>query len=326
MDNQLENSVLPDQQSAMIQSQTASKAVSRSQVETSITQYCAARTESALRMCKSIVTRWLSQTTAKYALLFEKYNVLYLMTDRVLKSMHSDRIYQSISQDICDANKPVLLILQSYGGRIEPAYFIGKMLRRFTNVEVAVPRMAKSAASLICCSASHIHMGGLSELGPIDPQVDGVPALGLKNAIQHLAELSGKYPDAVNLFIGYMCKRVEPMALGYYERVVESSMQYAERLLTASHPNSKPNELKLIAQKLTYDYKDHGFVIDHQEAADVFPCGMILSDTDEYKFSDLIYKEVAWMKSVAKSCGFDFSLVGCGVDALRFENCDNQKS
>jgi membrane-bound ClpP family serine protease len=96
---------------------------------------------------------------------------------------------------------------------------------------VVVPRRAKSAATLICCGADEIHMGQMSELGPIDPQIDYLPALGLKNAIQHLAELASQYPTASEMFAKYLSESLNLEHLGYYERVVKSAVQYAERLL-----------------------------------------------------------------------------------------------
>ena len=308
-----------------IADKSTSKAVSKSQVSDSIVAYLRDGDEGSFRLCKSCIARWIMQTTARFARIMEKYNVVYLLSDRPLRLEDSDTIYRTVTSMSCEKEKPLLLVLQSYGGRIEPAYFIGKILGAFKDLHIAVPRMAKSAATLVCCAASRIHMGGLSELGPIDPQINGVPALGLKNTIQHLAELTVRFPEATNLFIGYMCKSVDPMDLGYYERIVESSMQYAERLLQYAHPGLSTAQTRAIAQKLTYDYKDHGFVIDRQEASNVFPSGSICFDTDEYGFSDIVYKEIEWMRQVAKSEGYLLSFVGCGVDAPSFHKIPSKR-
>lgn len=310
---------LPSQGSVDDVPQSASDNISRAMIIDAIREYYDNKDDTTLRKCRIRIAKRLEQQTVEFKDVFEKFHVVYLLHDRMLVSSDADAIYRTLktSQEI-GLQKPVLLILNSGGGRIEPAYLIGKMLRERTGLEVAVPRRAKSAATLICCAASHIHMGSLSELGPIDPQIDGVPALGLKNAIQHLAELTGKYPAAVDLFVGYMCKRVEPLELGYYERVVESSMQYAERLLEQAFPGEPVQDRKAIARKLTYDYKDHGFVIDKQEAAEVFPSGSIKVDTAEYLLSDTIHKEVEFVKCIASMYGFDFSVVGTGSSAINF--------
>lgn len=292
--------------------------VTRATLADAICSYLTRRDDSSKRQMQSYIWRWLAMKTDAYADVIKGFNVMYLMLDRQLIDSDADRIYRAIKRQRDGQKLPILLVLQSNGGQIEPAYFIGKILRDGTDMEVSVPRSAKSAATLICCAASRIHMGGLSQLGPIDPQINGVPALGLKNAIQHIAELAGKYPSAIELFVGYMSNRVEPLDLGYYERVVESSMQYAVRLLTSAHVRVQPKVIEQIARILTYEYKDHGFVIDRQEAANIFPSNVVVTDTSEYLFSDIIYKEIQFIRFVARDCGYGFSLVGNDVDAFDF--------
>ena len=99
-------------------------------------------------------------------------------------------------------------------------------------------------------------MGSLSELGPIDPQFQGVPALALKNSVEHLAELTKRYPEATDLFASYLAKTLRIESLGYYERVAESAAQYAERLLKARRIEPISDEkIASIAQRLVYAYR-----------------------------------------------------------------------
>jgi hypothetical protein len=67
----------------------------------------------------------------------------------------------------------LLLFLNSPGGSGVAAERIIRVCRKYsrTGFEVLVPRMAKSAATIICCGAIKIWMGETSELGPVDPQV-----------------------------------------------------------------------------------------------------------------------------------------------------------
>ncbi len=61
---------------------------------------------------------------------------------------------------------------------------------------VSVPRRAKSAATLISLG-DEIHMGELSELGPIDPQVGKprLPVLSLRSsALECIATLCKNIP------------------------------------------------------------------------------------------------------------------------------------
>jgi hypothetical protein len=64
------------------------------------------------------------------------------------------------------------MVLNSHGGVGLAAERIVNVCRAYSSKDfwVAVPKMAKSAATLICMGASKILMGPASELGPIDPQ------------------------------------------------------------------------------------------------------------------------------------------------------------
>lgn len=128
------------------------------------------------------------------------HTVVYLYQSSSLSRSDANRIYRALAD--AENAKPLLLILSSTGGEVPPAYFISKLCRQSTRdqVKIAVARQAKSAATLICCGADEIHMGGLSELGPIDPQFGLVPALALKYSIEHLAQLACQYPGAREMF------------------------------------------------------------------------------------------------------------------------------
>jgi ClpP class serine protease len=101
------------------------------------------------------------------------YAVLALLdTHTYIGESDLDRIFMSLKKQNADQKKDVLLITYSRGGNIEPAYQISKICRSFaaSRFVVAVPRMAKSAATIIAIGADEIHMGPLGHLGPIDPQ------------------------------------------------------------------------------------------------------------------------------------------------------------
>lgn len=114
-----------------------------------------------------------------------EYTLLFLVDDKnSIGSSHADKIYSALSKE--PVSEKIFLVINSPGGSIESAYLISKTCRRLCKGKfiVGVPRRAKSAATLIALGADEIHMGLMSELGPIDPQVSGVPALGLSNALR----------------------------------------------------------------------------------------------------------------------------------------------
>ena len=163
----------------------------------------------------------------------ERYNLLIFFDEQQDMTRHDTMgIYGSV-MSFRERQKPTLLILHSHGGQIEAAYLIGKLCRNHLTgpFAISVPRQAKSAATLLCCAADQIHMGGVSELGPIDPQIGGRPALGLKNSIEHIAELCEKYPKSADMFSKYLHLSISPQDLGYYQRIAKSAEQYAVYLL-----------------------------------------------------------------------------------------------
>lgn len=240
----------------------------------------------------------------------DDYNILILYDNIMMVKADSDRIYNAINS-FKSKEKPILMVILSLGGEPGSAYLIGKLCQDFCNgtFNVAIPRYAKSAATLLSCAANEIHMGNLSELGPIDPQIKNMPTLGLKNSIEHIAELVSKSPGSGEMFATYLERTVQPIQIGYYERVAESAVQYAEKLLNKNVENLKISP-KDIAEKLVYGYKDHSFVIDKEEAASIFGQKIIKNNTPEYKIGNFVYEILSRIEKWASSLKQDFYYVG----------------
>ncbi|MCI5166964.1 MAG: hypothetical protein D3903_12940 [Candidatus Electrothrix sp. GM3_4] len=253
--------------------------------------YRADGTEEDQSIAKQNISKYLLQSAAKNRI-SEMYNVVILYDASTMVKSDADSIYNAITAFTDD--RPLLLILYSNGGIIGSAYLIGQLCREYCNDKfvITVPRQAKSAATLLCCAADEIHMGSLSELGPIDPQINGLPALGLKNSIQHIANLVKETPESAEMFARYLQYSVRPIDLGYYERVAESAMQYAEKLLRFNE-GKLPKPVSTIAHDLVYSYKDHGFVLDKNESTNIFGNKVLKINTDEYHFGNIIYSDIS---------------------------------
>jgi hypothetical protein len=222
-------------------------------------------------------------TIAKRNQVSEKYHILFLYEPNTsIEQGMVDRIYNAIP----DVNqKPILLMIHNHGGRIEPAYLISKTCKELSpKFVVTIPRKAKSAATLIALGGNEIHMGPMSELGPIDPQFAGLPALGISSSLESIAKIVCKYPGASSMFADFMKEKLDLRILGYFERISESAQQYASRLL--ADKKLKSDE---VAHKLVYEYKDHSFVIDKEEAIELLG-ETIKVNTDEYRFANEIHK------------------------------------
>ncbi|AMO70179.1 SDH family Clp fold serine proteinase [Zhongshania aliphaticivorans] len=237
---------------------------------------------------KDKITSHIKKIVEDYDL--DKYCVILLFDEyKSIAGYHSDRIYRAISD--LDKKKDILMFVESGGGQIEPAYLISKTCKRLSKKKfsVAIARRAKSAATLVSLGASEIHMGLLSELGPIDPQFGGFPALGLANAVEKIAQMTERFPSASDMFSKYLTDNVNIRDLGYFERINESATQYAIRLLNGKQlPEGKTCEG--LADHFTNHYKDHSFVIDSDEATELLGSKIIKVGTSEYQAANEIYE------------------------------------
>jgi hypothetical protein len=225
-----------------------------------------------------------------HADLSSKYCCLAILNvDYSIDQWSLDRIYAALRKNNWQSQKDVLLILLSQGGSIEPAYQISKMCKSLSKSKfvVAIPRQAKSAATLLALGADEIHMGPLGQLGPIDPQLGGLPALGVSQALESIASLAERFPKSSEMFARYLRLALTVEQIGYCERISESAAQYAERLLSA-----KPQLVErapTIARELVHEYKDHGFVIDIDEARNHLGSDWVKSNTVEMAAAEAVY-------------------------------------
>lgn len=259
-----------------------------------------------------------------------KYQLIFLYDENnSINSWVADSIYQVISANEVN-DKDVLLIIHSNGGEVEPAYLISKACKELSKKKfiVAIPRKAKSAATLISLGADEIHMGRMSELGPIDPQLRNMPVLGTQQTIETLAQLSVDFPGASSMVAQYLSNTLRPQDIGYFSRIAESAKQYAERLLddkASILPEGK--NPSVVAHALVYDYKDHGFVIDKDEATKLLGGKIVKANTDEYKLSDSIHKALSMVTTFSGLFNnTDFKLVGDVDTGYQFTRRPNESN
>jgi ClpP class serine protease len=144
---------------------------------------------------------------------------------------------------------PVDLMLETNGGMTDATEALVTTLQNITkDFRVIVPNAAKSNGTLLGLASKSIVMGAASELGPIEPAVNGIPAsvliqpqIAQTNFPLHMA---GQYG-------------------------LQQTRAMAKKLLTAGMMASKAAQVDDVVQKLsTRDvYFSHGSVIDHREAA-----------------------------------------------------------
>ena len=192
----------------------------------------------------------------------------------------------------------VLLILVTMGGDPGAAYRIARLLQtKYANFALCVPSVCKSSGTLLATGAHQLVISDQGELGPLDIQMQkrdeliamqsGLTILDTLETLQARAlsacevfflTLSLKSGGDISLKTAMdvatamttglftpLYSQVDPLLLGEAGRAMSIGSAYGQRLLRYGK-NILPAEL----QKLITDYPYHGFVIDRQEASELF--------------------------------------------------------
>lgn len=246
------------------------------------------------------------------------FNCVFLFDNiNSMDRVHAEKIYLEI--DGFQEKKDVILFLRSLGGKVEPAYLISKLCNRYKKSKfiVSIPAEAKSAATLLSLGADEIHMGPMSELGPIDPQVDGLPLLSVPNALEKIASIVEKYPASAPMFSSYLKDNLKIGILGYYDRIAESASQYAQRLLKGKS-NDSTRSVEELASHFTNHYKDHRFVIDVEESKELLGGKIVKDNTDIYKIGSKILSFLNTVDMVCLILGVNkkSTVIGSGCEFI----------
>lgn len=196
------------------------------------------------------------------------------------------------------SNKNLVLTLVTYGGSAEAAYRIGRYLQSvYDNITVFIPSSCKSAGTLLAIAGHSIVMSPFGELGPLDVQLrqkDEIFArrsgLNTRSALEdlrtHVFELfehfmlgiidhsggSISFKVAADIsartasdIVGKIYEQINPDSLGQDFRDLNVATKYGERL------NKRSGNIKETGiQRLVHDYPSHDFVIDVEEAKEIF--------------------------------------------------------
>jgi ClpP class serine protease len=145
---------------------------------------------------------------------------------------------------------PIDLIIHTPGGLVLAAMQIARAVEAHkAKVTAYVPVYAMSGGTLIALAADEIVMGEFSVLGPIDPQILGLPAASIVRARD-----SKPIADVFDLTL---------ILADVSEKAVAQVKQGAIELMT---PRLDQSTAETIAEKLTGGYWTHDFALTATEA------------------------------------------------------------
>lgn len=212
--------------------------------------------------------------------------------------------------------KNACLFLATYGGDAHAAYRIARALRHhYEKLHVFIPRECKSAGTLLVIGATSLIISDRGELGPLDVQLskpdeiferssglDIMQSLyvlreealgtflhyllsikgGSSITVRTAAEIASKL--AVGLF-SPIYAQIDPLKLGEIRRAIMIAYEYGQRL-DKYDQNLKPDTL----DRLVTEYPSHSFVIDRQEARQLFQNVRAAHPYEEH-LGELLYQQ-----------------------------------
>lgn len=150
-----------------------------------------------------------------------------------------------------DKTKGLDLILHTPGGSIAAAQSIVNYLQKMfkSDIRAVVPQIAMSAGTMVACSCRTILLAEHSNLGPIDPQLRGIPAYGaiaeFKKAFSEIKKDAAKVRVWEPILSQY-----RPTFLGQCQNAIKWSNDFVQEQLEKVM-FSKESGAKIKAKKIT---------------------------------------------------------------------------
>lgn len=178
------------------------------------------------------------------------------------------------------------IFIVSNGGSAETVERIVRLMReKYGQVRFIVPGNAYSAATLMCFAGDEILMGTAGTLGPIDPQINGIPARAILRAFEAVKEkLAKEGPSSLTAYMPLL-SRYELHTLQICENAVALTKELAGSWLSSYMLKTDVDDAaveKIVEFFLDHDlHKSHGRSIDRKTARELGVIVTYLEDGEE---------------------------------------------
>lgn len=191
-----------------------------------------------------------------------------------------------------DRTKGLDLLLHTPGGDIAATesivYYLGQMFG--SDIRAVVPMIAMSAGTMIACSTKEILMGKHSNLGPIDPQFNGIPTHGVLEEFEKAKKEITANPHLIPLWQTIISK-YHPTFLGECEHALIWSKEIVCKWLESGMFHGDANAKKT-AEHITEKLSDHKQTRTHARHISIDECkaiGLKITDIEsDQELQDLI--------------------------------------
>lgn len=185
-----------------------------------------------------------------------------------------------------DRNNGLDLFLHTPGGNSAATESLVDYLHRMfgKDIRAFVPQISMSAGTMIACACKSIVMGKQSNLGPIDPQINGIPAKGVIDEFDRAIKAVKDDPGSTPIWQRIIGK-YHPSFLGECSRAISWSETMVKRWLTYNmfsedeNPDQKAANVinKFTSHEETFNHAQH-INID-----DCFDSGLQIEKLEEMK-------------------------------------------
>ena len=159
-----------------------------------------------------------------------------------------------------------------------------------TNFRVIVPQIAMSAGTMIACASKAIVMGKTSNLGPIDPQLNGVPASGVLEEFETAkAEITAN-PGTIPLW-SVIIGKYHPTLIGSCRHAVDWSKEIVTEWLETGMFEGEADK-KQKAEKIVKMFSSQNDTKNHSRHIHIEDCinvGLVIEKLeDDQTLQDLV--------------------------------------
>jgi len=201
--------------------------------------------------------------------------------DTPIDSKLVGKIFYDLRKNFKDCDGTLDVLISSNGGEPDAAYNLAMLFRRCGSKDLnfIVPRMAKSAATILACASDKILMTPIAELGPLDVQIfrleiksDSVePTVFSPMHVELTLDMIRKeYNEGNEALAKALLERIQsPILLSSFIKANEISEQYTTKLLNTRMLKDQKEKVSEISKQLTRGYAHHGFCINIEEAREL---------------------------------------------------------
>ncbi|MDX2059475.1 MAG: hypothetical protein SFV24_16815 [Gemmatimonadales bacterium] len=174
-----------------------------------------------------------------------------------------------------DRSKGLDLILHTPGGEPAATESLVEYLRAMfcEDIRAIVPELAMSAGTMIACACKEILMGKHSSLGPVDPQLGGLPAHGVVEEFNRAhAEIK---KDQSRAFVWQpIIAKYSPALIGECEKAIEWSNEMVKEWLVTGMLKSDADAAAK-AETIVKELGDHALTKSHARHLSAARCHQI---------------------------------------------------